>query len=108
MRSPPTVAPVAEWTGFDRPLDVIVSETHVWVSDLSPPKVVKLDFDGNREYTWFWPTEGPGGFREMHSLTVDTDGNLYGSDNQLGRTQKFVPDVNTNLLLLVGRPYVAP
>ena len=104
----PAFAPVDEWTGFGRPLDIIVGETHVWVSDLSPPKVVKLDLDGNRQYTWFWPTEGPGRFLEMHSFSVDADGNLYGSDNQLGRTQKLVPDSDADPSLVVGRPYVAP
>lgn len=103
----PTVAPAAEWTGFGLPLDVIVSGNNVWVSDLSPTKVVKLDLNGNRQYTWFWATEEPGWFREMHSFSVDAEGNLYGSDNQYGRTQKFVPNVDADPALLVGLPYVA-
>ena len=104
----PTIAPVATWTGIDLPLDIIVSGSDVRVSDLSPPKIVKLDLNGNRQYTWHLATEGSGRFREMHSFAVDADGNLYGSDNQLGRTQKFVPKADADPALLIGEPYVAP
>ena len=103
----PQIAPVAVWTGFDLPLDVIVNGNDIWVSDLSPPKFVKLDLNGNRQYTWMLASEGPGRFREMHSFAVDADGNLYGSDNQLGRTQKFVPKADADPTLLIGEPYVA-
>jgi len=73
----------------------------IWVSDLGKPKVIKFDRDGKRLYTWFWPAEGPDRFREMHTMVVDSAGNLYGSDNQLGRTQKLVPkkDADTKLLI---------
>ena len=103
----PTIAPVAVWTGFNLPLDIIVSGYDVWVSDASPPKIVNLDLNGNREYTWYLASEEPGRFREMHSFAVDADGNLYGSDNQLGRTQKFVPRTDADPTLLLGEPYVA-
>ena len=102
----PNIAPIAVWTGFDLPLDIIVSGYDVWVSDLSPPKIVKLDLNGNRLYTWYWATEGPGRFNEMHSFAVDSEGNLYGSDNQLGRTQKFAPKADAGETLLIGQPYV--
>ena len=103
----PTIAPIAVWPGFDLPLDIIVSGYDVWVSDLSPAKIVKLDLNGNRQFTWHLDSEGPGRFREMHSFAVDADGNLYGSDNQLGRTQKLVPKADADPALLVGEPYVA-
>ena len=82
---------VDAWTGFGLTLDLIVSGDALWVSYLTPPKVTKVDFDGNWLYTWQLPTEGPNRFLEMHSFAVDSDGNLYGSDNQNGRTQKLVP-----------------
>ena len=37
------------------------------------------------------PSELPDGYLEVHTITVDSNGNLYGGDNQYGRTQKFVP-----------------
>jgi len=102
----PEFAPIAQWTGFGLALDIIVSENNVWVSHLSPPRVTKLDLDGNWRYTWLLPTEGPTRFREMHSFAIDSDGNLYGSDNQNGRTQKFVPKADADPALLIGAPYV--
>jgi len=93
--------PVDVWGGFELPLDVLVSGDTVWVSDLGRPKVIKFDRNGNRLYTWFWPAEGRDRFREMHTMAVDADGNLYGSDNQLGRTQKLVPRSGANPDLLI-------
>ncbi len=104
----PEFAPVAQWTGFGLALDIIVSRDGVWVSHLQPPRVTKLDLEGNWRYTWALPTEGPTRFLEMHSFAVDADGNLYGSDNQNGRTQKFVPRADADPSLLIGAPYVRP
>ena len=102
----PEFAPIAQWTGFGLALDIIVSGNNVWVSHLSPPRVTKLDLDGNWRYTWLLPTEGPTRFLEMHSFAVDSDGNLYGSDNQNGRTQKFMPKADADPALLIGAPHV--
>ena len=57
----------------------------------------------HRLYTWFWPTQGRDRFREMHTMIVDSDGNLYGSDNQIGRTQKLVPRKDADPKLLIAR-----
>lgn len=106
----PNVAPIAVWPGFALPLDVIVSGYDVWVTDLaeSGPRVIKLDLNGNPQYTFELDTEGPGRFREMHSFAVDSDGNLYGADNQHGRTVKLVPRADADPRYLVGQPYVEP
>lgn len=101
-----TFSAIDEWTGFGLTLDLIVSGDSVWVSYLSPPKVTKLDLDGNWLYTWQLPVEGPTRFLEMHSFAVDSAGNLYGSDNQNGRTQKFVPRADADPKLLIGKPYI--
>jgi len=96
-------APIAVWKGFELPLDVVANGTDVWVSDLGKPKVIKFDRQGNRLYTWLWPTEGRDRFREMHTMIIDADGNLYGSDNQVGRTQKLVPKKGADPKLLLKR-----
>ena len=83
-----------------------MGEDHLWVSDLRPLKMVKLDFDGNRLYTWNVWNEGPTGFLEVHAFSVDAEGNLYGSDNQHGRTQKMVPKTDADPALLVRQPFV--
>ena len=102
----PEVDHLATWSGFGLPLDLLVGEDHLWVSDLRPLKMVKLDFDGNRLYTWNVSNEGPTGFLEVHAFSVDAEGNLYGSDNQHGRTQKMVPKTDADPALLVRQPFV--
>ena len=94
------------WSGFGLPLDIVVNEEHIWVSDLRPLKLVKLNFDGNRLYTWNVANEGPNRFNEVHAFSIDSEGNMYGSDNQLGRTQKLVPKVDADPALIIGTPFV--
>ena len=104
---PAEVEFVDTWTGFNLPLDLIVNDEHVWMTDLGPLRFIKLDFEGNQVYTWNVPSELPDGFLEVHSFSVDADGNLYGGDNQYGRTQKFVPKPNADPALLIDPPWVA-
>tara|TARA_B100001123_G_scaffold51436_4_gene53399 strand:+ start:4600 stop:5730 length:1131 start_codon:yes stop_codon:yes gene_type:complete len=102
----PEIDHIDVWSGFGLPLDIIVNDEHVWVSDLGPLKLVKLDFSGNRLYTWNVSTEGPTGYLEVHTISVDSEGNLYGGDNQHGRTQKFVPKMGADPALIIGPPFV--
>ena len=88
--------------GFGLTLDLIVNEDALWITTLDPLRFVKLDFDGNRLYTWQVPSELPNGFLEVHTFTVDSDRNLYGGDNQYGRAQKFVPKQGVDPDLIVG------
>jgi hypothetical protein len=74
---------------------------------LNPVKIVQFNLDGTRKYTWNLPVEGPDRWIEMHSLSVDSQGNLYGTDNQLGRPQKLVPRSDANPELIV-RPQFVP
>lgn len=94
------------WGGLGMPLDITVSADAAWVTDLNPPKIVKFNLDGSRDYTFNLPIEGPDFWIEMHSLSVDTDGNLYGTDNQAGRPQKLVPKPGADPSHIVARPYV--
>ena len=95
------------WSGFNLPLDILVNEESLWVTDLNPLRFIKLDFDGNRLYTWNVPRELPDGYLEVHTFSVDPDGNLYGGDNQYGRTQKLVPKADADPELLIGPPWAA-
>ena len=104
---PAEVEFVDVWSGFTLPLDIIVNDEHLWITDLGPLRFVKLDFDGNQLYTWNVPRELPDGYLEVHTFSVDSDGNLYGGDNQYGRTQKFVPKPGADPALLIGPPWVA-
>ena len=102
---PAKVEFVETWTGFALPLDLIVNEDAVWLTDLSPLRFVKLDYHGDRLYTWMVPRDLPDGYLEVHTFTVDANGNLYGGDNQYGRTQKFVPKPGADKNLLIGQPW---
>jgi hypothetical protein len=96
------------WTGFGSiPLDLIVNEDSLWVTVLGPLRFVKVDFKGNKLYTWTVPRDLPDGYLEVHTISVDSNGNLYGGDNQYGRTQKFVPKPGADKALLIGPPWVA-
>ncbi|MDP6414162.1 MAG: hypothetical protein QGG54_03895 [Gammaproteobacteria bacterium] len=97
---------VTTWGDLGMPLDITVSEESAWVTDLNPPKIVQFNLDGSREYTWPLPTEGPDFWIEMHSLSIDDDGNLYGTDNQAGRPQKLVPRSDANSDHLVRPQYI--
>ena len=98
---------VTTWGGLDTPLDISVGETHAWVTDNDPPKIVQFNLDdGSRNYTWLLPAEGQDYWNEMHSFSADEEGNLYGADNQTGRPQKMVPLPDANPEHVVARPYV--
>lgn len=98
---------VTTWGGLDTPLDISVGETHAWVTDNDPPKIVQFNLDdGSRNYTWLLPAEGQDYWIEMHSFSADEEGNLYGTDNQTGRPQKMVPLPDANPEHVVARPYV--
>ncbi|HET9948942.1 MAG TPA: hypothetical protein VFQ22_08480 [Longimicrobiales bacterium] len=103
---PTTLDFVATWDGFQLPLDLIVNEDAVWLTDLGPLRFVKLDFEGNRLYEWEVPRDLPDGYLEVHTFSVDSEGNLYGGDNQYGRTQKLVPKPDADPELLIGPPWV--
>jgi hypothetical protein len=98
---------VDAFTGFSLPLDIIVNDDCIWVTDLSPLRFNKLDFKGNHLYTWMVPRELPDGYIEVHTISVDSKGNLYGGDNQYGRTQKFVPKPDADPKLLIREPWHA-
>jgi hypothetical protein len=98
---------VEAFTGFSLPLDIIVNDDCIWVTDLSPLRFNKLDFKGNHLYTWMVPRELPDGYIEVHTISADSKGNLYGGDNQYGRTQKFVPKPDADPKLLIREPWRA-
>jgi hypothetical protein len=105
VADPTTLRHEATWDGFGLPLDIIVNERSLWITDLRPLRFVKLDFEGNHLYTWLVPPDLPDGYLEVHTFTVDPAGNLYGGDNQYGRTQKFVPKPGADPELLIRPPW---
>ena len=107
---PAEVEFVDVWGGFGLTLDIIVNDDAIWFTAFGPGRLVnfiKMDFEGNRLYTWVVPRELPDGYIEVHTFSVDSDGNLFGGDNQYGRTQKFVPKPDADPDLLIKPPWVA-
>ena len=102
---PKKVDYVDAFPGFSLPLDIIVNDDAIWMTDLKPLRFVKLDFTGKRLYTWLVPPDLPDGYLEVHTFSVDSEGNLYGGDNQYGRTQKFVPKKGADPKLLIRAPW---
>jgi hypothetical protein len=98
---------LATWSGFSLPLDLIVNDDGLWLTDLNPLRFIKTDFSGNRIYSWLVPKDLPDGYLEVHTFTVDSDLNLYGGDNQYGRTQKFVPKPDADSTLIIHPPWHA-
>lgn len=98
---------VESFGGLTLPLDIIVNEDSLWITDLGPLRFVKMDFKGNHLYTWLVPKELPDGYLEVHTFTVDANLNMYGGDNQYGRTQKFVPKAGVDPGLIIKQPWVS-
>ena len=108
--NPAEVEFVDVWGGFGLTLDIIVNDDAIWFTAFGTGRLVnfiKMDFEGNRLYTWVVPRELPDGYIEVHTFSVDSDGNLFGGDNQYGRTQKFVPKPDADPDLLIKPPWVA-
>jgi hypothetical protein len=104
---PKKVEFVESWGGFSLPLDLIVNDDGVWMTDLKPLRFVKLDFKGTHLYEWMVPSDLPDGYLEVHTFSVDSEGNLYGGDNQYGRSQKLVPKPDADPKLLIRAPWRA-
>jgi NHL repeat len=98
---------VAAWPGLSLPLDLIVNDDSLWVTDLGPLRFIKMDFTGRHLYTWLVPKDLPDGYLEAHTISVDAAGNLYAGDNQYGRTQKWIPKRDANRDHLIRPPWVA-
>ena len=71
---PKKVDYVDAFPGFSLPLDIIVNDDSIWITDLKPLRFVKLDFKGNRLYTWLVPPDLPDGYLEVHTFSVDSEG----------------------------------
>ena len=89
-KDPKTLDYVTNFPGFSLPLDIIVNDDAIWVTDLNPLRFTKLDF-GQSSLHLDGAQGHAGRLPRVHTFTVDSTGILYGGDNQYGRTQKFVP-----------------
>jgi DNA-binding beta-propeller fold protein YncE len=82
----------------------ITADQQVWVADGTNARLLKFNMDGKLLYWWGTYGPRPGAFWEPHSISVDSEGNLYIADSFLGRTQKFRPKAGADKTKLVGAP----
>ena len=96
---------LATWPNLNFPNHIVITANQeVWVADNQPVRMVKFDTDGNRLYSWDADGRGPGQFEELHEFGIDLNGNWYGADNILGRSQKFTPKPGANPAHLMSAP----
>ena len=83
---------------FDRPADIAVGPNdELYVADgYGNSRVVKFDAYGNFIKAWGVPGTDPGEFDLVHSIAVDSQGDVYVSDRENNRIQIF--DSEGNLL----------
>ena len=83
---------------FDRPADIAFGPNdELYVADgYGNSRVVKYDADGNFVKAWGTHGSAPGEFDLVHSVAVDSRGNVYASDRENNRIQIF--DSEGNLL----------
>ena len=101
----PNGSHLATWPELNFPNYILITENQdVWVSDNQPVRIIKFDTDGNRLFSWDAHGNAPGEFGELHEFGVDVNGNWYGADNVLGRSQKFVPKRGADSAQLLQLP----
>jgi peptidylamidoglycolate lyase len=81
-----------QWPGLRQANDIVLSgDQHVWVDAGTNAKVLEYDQNGKLLYSWGTYGTFPGAFWELHQMSIDSEGNLYGADSFGGRVQKFKP-----------------
>ena len=86
-------------------LDIIVNNDSLWLTETNPPRLKNYTLNGELINVIELPQTGENFWIEMHSISVDEDGNLYASDNQAGRPRKLSPGHSNDKINLVKRPY---
>ena len=82
---------IATWTGFERPMGVVVdSDGTAFIPEL-PSRVTVVDRDGKVLDRWGGErSEEPGGLTEPHGIAMDSRGDIYVAEvTRGGRVQKF-------------------
>jgi hypothetical protein len=97
-----------EWSVGAAPAEIhliyIGADRNLWAYDRATAKLIKYDLDGHLLYVWGTFGDFPGGFWGVHGLSVDQDGDLYLTDVDTGRAQKYRPRAGANPAFLVSKP----
>jgi DNA-binding beta-propeller fold protein YncE len=82
----------------------IGQDRNIWTFDRSTHKLLKYDQQGHLLYAWGTLGMFPGALWGVHGMSVDMEGNLYVSEVDSGRVQKFRPKKDANPAFLVAKP----
>ena len=85
----------------------IGSDGYVWGVDNPTARIVKWDQEGHLLYSWGTRGAWPGGFFNMHGMSVDQEGNVYVVEVGGRRVQKVRPRDGANPDFLVSKPVYA-
>jgi peptidylamidoglycolate lyase len=80
------------------------ADRHIWAADAATSKIIEYDLNGHLLYSWGTFGDWPGSLWGVHEMSVDPDGNLYVSEVEAGRAQKFAPRKGANPEFLMGKP----
>ncbi len=80
------------------------ADRHLWAADAATSKILEYDLNGHFLYSWGTLGDWPGSLWGVHEMSVDQEGNLYVSEVEAGRAQKFTPRKGANPDWIVGRP----
>ena len=98
-----------EWSIGRPPAEIhliyIGADRNLWAYDRATAKMLKYDPDGHLLYSWGTWGDFPGAFWGVHGLSVDQEQNLYLSDVDTGRAQKYRPRAGVNPAFLVSKPF---
>jgi sugar lactone lactonase YvrE len=98
-----------EWDNLPSPTSIIITQDQfAWVEDSATNRILKYDLNGKLLTYWGVGGKGNAGFDDPHTMTVDSEGNLYVADVYNETVKKFVPKPNADPARLVGRPFVLP
>jgi DNA-binding beta-propeller fold protein YncE len=96
-----------QWKFEDSPSTIYVlqlmADGYLWAADAGTSKILKYDLDGHLMYSWGTWGGHPGGMWGVHGFSVDQEGNLYVSEANNGRFQKFRPRQGANPDFLMGQ-----
>ena len=91
-------------TGYDSAVlaHFVTQDDFVWVADWTTNRLIKYDLEGNYILDIGEPGALPGQLDGVHQIHVDQEGNLYLSEIDNNRSQKFRPKPDADPARLIG------
>ena len=82
----------------------VTADDYIWVADWTTDRLVKYDLEGRYILDIGGHGALPGQFNGVHQIHVDQLGNLYVTEVENDRSQKFRPKADADPAKLVGQP----